>query len=399
MRDLVAAVAHAIGFLSRRIGVERCAHCAVADGMGMQLQPGLVGLNGDGFELLRREQQLAAFVAADIGFEQRGGAGLDDAVDKELERGNLEAGRCIALLELQRARHAGGSLVRLDLDRRLDPQRELAGLIGALVAVEHPGFGGRVDEGGDAVAKRLGLRRLEAGVDLAVRVFRQQLADQFHGAFAQQAGRVAGGVALDAAAFGILAAGVDAGGLERRRIGPAGMAVYRADEHRPVAGHLVEHRRIAVRKGRDVPAGAADPRALGQVVNVGCLDRLAHALPVDGFPKPDVERLGGTPDQVVVGILEARQHQRVGRQVVDGRAVEVRRYVLARANGSDASIDQGDGAGFRPGCVHRQDARAAQDDGSVFGESPRATEEEHETGGAEAGPREHTSHDDHPAVR
>ena len=110
------------------------------------------------------------------------------------------------------------------------------------------------------------------------------------------------------------------------------------------------------------------------------LDRRAQRVLVGGVAEVDVLGLGRAPDQVVVRILEARQHQRA-RQIVDLGALEERRDVVRPADRRDAAVDQGDRAGLRLAVVHRQDAGAAQHQRLAVGKRRRRPGEESERRG------------------
>ena len=283
------------------------------------------------------------------------------------------------------------TVVRLDLDRGLDAQAELFGCVCALVAGQHPLLRRRIDDGYDAVAHGFVLSLGEAGVDLGFGIVRQKIADERHGALPQQAGGIALAVALDPPTLGILGTGVDAGSLQGGRIRPARMPVHVLEPGRPVAGDLIEHfsRRVGI--DRDAPAAAANPCVLGQRCH-GRLDRGAESLLVGNVRQVDVLGLRGAPDQMVVRILEAGQHQRACRQVVDLGALEKRRDIGVRADRRYAPVDQGNRTRLGLCLVHGEDARAAQHYRLVFRENRRRTEQKGDAGREQAGLPQHSRH-------
>ena len=300
----------------------------------------------------------------------------------------------IFALHLEDVGDAGDAFVGSDLHCGLDAHLQLAIGVEALVATQHPLLGGGVDDGGDAIAVGFVERLGEACVDLAVRIVRQQLAHQLHGALAQHTRRIALRIHLDATALRRLGMCVDAGGLQRRRVHPGRMAVGGLDISRAVAGNRVKHRRRGVWKGGDIPHAGAYPRALRQRCQAR-LDRCAQRVLVGGAAEVDVLRLGRAPDQVVVRILEARQHQRAG-QVVDLGARQERRDVIGTADRCDAAIDHGNGARLRLCRVHGEDAGAAQHQRLAIGKRRAGAEQQREGRGQETYLCRHSRHGSDP---
>ena len=123
-----------------------------------------------------------------------------------------------------------------------------------------------------------------------------------------------------------------------------------------------------------------------------------RAVLVGDVRQADILRLRGAPDQMVVRILEAGQHQRAGRQVVDLGALEKRCDIGVRADRRDAPVDQRDRARLGLCLVHGEDARAAQHHSLVLRECHRRTEQKRDANGKQAGLPRHSRHNDLPGV-
>ena len=144
------------------------------------------------------------------------------------------------------------------------------------------------------------------------------------------------------------------------------MAVHIFEIGRPVAGDLVEGSGRWIEIGGNAPAPTARPRSFRQG-GKRRFDRSLEPGLIGYVSEADILCLRGTPDQMVVRILETWQHQRPLGQIVDLRPLEERRYIRIRSDSRDLTIHQRDGTGFRLGNVHRQNARPTQDD-RLFGQ-------------------------------
>ena len=303
--------------------VQRLARRAVADGVHVDLEPGVV----------ERPHRLT----------QRGG--LDEGVAGV-------AGRPAVVVEVrrgQRRREVLRDAVLHDLHgrgaepaagHRLAPPDEVGHLldaeppfppqgthhVGAQVAVAgrgdvgrrrvvHPGVGAddRVLPAGDAERVQVGLPLHQGRVVLLPRRARQQARDQRGRPLVQRAARPPVRVPLDASVGGVGGPAVDAGELDRARVDPRAVVVAVGQVDGPVRHHRVEvgGQRGPAGERRHRPPSADDPR---QVRAVGGVLPDGPEVVLAGLPPREVaaQPLETTLDRMDVGVDEARHDQAAG---------------------------------------------------------------------------------------
>ena len=190
-----------------------------------------------------------------------------------------------------------------------------------------------------------------ASTNSSSRRHREPGAELPRGLLAQNAGRLARGIALDDAALDLEIA---LGARERGGVEPCGVVVLREEERGDVAGHRVERggRRLLVPLGR-APAVAADPASVPGV-RANALERLGE--PADPFELHLAlrQRPGREVD---VRVREAGEYAAAAE--VDDVGARQRRFVGADA-ARDVCAGDGERACRRERRIHRADRRRSR---------------------------------------
>ena len=214
---------------------------------------------------------------------------------------------------------AGAAEPRQHLERQPNANGEPVGVGQPAQRAQVVGASPRVLDGGDPQRGRAAQCALEQRRHLVLGRHREEPVDELDRSFLERAGRPSSGVANDPAIGRVGSAGRDAGGLQRPRVRPAGVAVEALEVGRPVAHHGVELLAVrhAARKGGVQPATPGHPWLLRPRRGVR-RDRLLNRI--ERFHAEQVEPVeaGGSIAQMHVGVVEAGHHQSAGR-------VEVRR--------------------------------------------------------------------------
>ena len=118
-----------------------------------------------------------------------------------------------------------------------------------------------------------------------------------HGGISQRAGRVAGGIVLDAAAGRIRGGGADAGGRERRRVRPQRVAAGLVEREGPLGQHRVELVERERESGgidlHDLKPGAAIAGTLSQARGDAGLDRCGRQQLIAEAAAAELQRAVG----------------------------------------------------------------------------------------------------------
>ncbi|MDV7390914.1 hypothetical protein RZS08_06165, partial [Arthrospira platensis SPKY1] len=333
--------------------VEHLAHGPVADGVHRERETGARGAHGDLSELLRRCDGDAAIVGLVLKRRQHPGrARAHRAVGEGFEMTDPQPLVAKAGLQTQRGRfrHKVGRQVHVDAQlegvvaaqRLPQPEALRAFPLHALV----------VDAGQpQAMGLRLRLQQPAAQQPLVRR--RDVGLDEGDGVpLAQNAGGMAGGVALDLAFRGIGGGGADAGCAQGGAVDPPGVHVHAGQRHGYVGRDGVQQRGVRSHVPQVfVPAPAQHPLA-GRGGRGSCRHALAHDVKVGDAEEADLPGADGDLQEVDVGVDEAGQYQPPpsvdAARVGSGQG----RYVGVGTDGEDTAVATGDRCGERPLRIH-----------------------------------------------
>ena len=203
VRDVVAVAEVAVRRARRLDRVQRLAHRAVADRVEVHLESVGVELRDRLLEQFRLDHRDAAHVLLAlqlVGLEHDGRVILHHAVLHDLDGAGVDAALRVLAAQVLDGVDLLEPLVALPPDRADDAQRELAGLVEAVVGLEVLLVDRGVLHAGDAEAVQHLDRVAQAGVALRVGVGGRLVGDEAARAFLQAADRLAGlRVAVDAA--------------------------------------------------------------------------------------------------------------------------------------------------------------------------------------------------------
>src|SRR6266852_653301 len=262
MLDAVAAVARAIGFCDGFENVETDAVGAVADGVEVELESGLVAFDGQRFQLVGlHNQNSSGLGVVGIGLEHGGGAGTESTVGDHFESAGLEpriSGAAIGALVFQVVERLG------KMQPFGDAHGKLAVIFEQLVSEEIFPIG-IILSGSDAILGEIGQNQGDSAAALLDAGIRDAGADKLHRrTFLEHAGKLPGRVALEFTAGRIGRVLIEFGELEGERIGDGDVARNLGQQHGIFGGNVVELPfvgKLFFRPQRVVPAGAGDPFA------------------------------------------------------------------------------------------------------------------------------------------
>ncbi len=255
--------------------VEREAGRGVADRMDVDDEPFPIRGRHHLLQVIRVPQELAAIVGpVRVRLEEIGGLALDDAVDEDLHRVDLEEAAFLPLPVGDELLDALDRVVRRKEKRAAEPNAELSLALEPLVG-DHVGgvvvAGGREPDGGDAhggdaVLRRHFLEGRKPGHSLFDGERRNDGGNEPGRALPESPRRLPGRwIALDDAALRVRRIPGDSGELERLRVHPGRVSIARAELHRPVGDDAVEVRLLRTGQGEERvrPPASADGLLLG----------------------------------------------------------------------------------------------------------------------------------------
>jgi hypothetical protein len=339
-------VRHAASRDQRIQRVQHLAHGPVADHVRVELQPGSIGREYDLGQ--RRIREVGNAVGAvRVRLDHVRSFGLDDAVHEQLDRMDLEQPGAIPLAQRDDVLDLLGPPGGIDPHRGMDAHRQRAPGSKALVAREHPGLRRCLDDAGDAVRARQGLGPGQPVFHLFLAVRRNPLGHQRHRRLAQDAGRLAAGVAFDASARRIRRGSHDSGRCQRSAVDPCRVTVGGDRVDRPVGHDRIELRLVQLAlEERYVPSPAADPRLvrpLGRARGDGGQELLhGRGLGQRHVVQPDSAR-----DQVHVRVVQPGQHGLAAEILHPRLGGDERLHGFVGADVHDAAGADGDGLGPR----------------------------------------------------
>src|SRR5216683_2060933 len=260
--DAVAAVALAIGFCDGFENVERDAVGAVADGVEVELESGLVAFDGQRFQFVGlHDQNAAGLGVVGIRLEHSGGAGTESAVGDHFESAGFEprvGDAAFGALVFQVVERLG------EMQPFGDAHGELAVVFELLVSEEIFPIG-IILSGSDAILGEISQNQDDSATALLDAGIRDAGADKLHRrTFLEHAGKLPSGVALEFTAGRIGRVLIEFGELEGERIGDGDVARNLGQQHGIFGGNVVELPfvgKLCFRPQRVVPAGAGDPIA------------------------------------------------------------------------------------------------------------------------------------------
>src|SRR6266849_2096428 len=267
--DAVAAVTRAIGFCDGFEDVERDAIGAVADGVEVELESGLVAFDGERFQFVGlHDQNAAGLGVVGIRLEHGGGAGTESAVGDHFESAGFEprvGDAAFGALVFQVVERLG------EMQPFGDAHGELAVVFELLVSEEIFPIG-IILSGSDAILGEIGQNQDDSAAALLDARIRDAGADKFHRrTFLEHAGKLPGRVALEFAAGRIGRVLIEFGELEGERIGDGDVARNLGQQHGIFGGNVVELPfvgKLFFRPQRVVPADAGG-EALFQLFDGG----------------------------------------------------------------------------------------------------------------------------------